>query len=323
MHGLIKNVAALVLFAPLAAGAQSAVPSFPAKPIKLLSMATGVADGLTRMMAQKMQESMGQPVIVDPQPAAGGAIAAEQTARAAPDGYTLFVSYPDPIVLRHLLVKNVPYDTLRDLAPVAMMIEAQIVIAAHPSVAANNLRDLIAQAKANPGKLSYGSNGVGTSFQMAGEALKLHSGTDILHVPFKSSPDALAALLRGDISLIVAAVGTTLPLVKSGKVKVLVTVNDTRSAALPDLPTIREQLPAFTSPPYWTGVLGPAALPQPVLQRLNAEINKAMGAPEIRSRVSEIAFTSVAITPEQFRARIAGEITASAKTAQAAGIQPE
>src|SRR3954465_9339331 len=140
---------------------------FPAKPVKLVSMATGVADGLTRMMAQKMQESMGQPVIVDPQPAAAGAIAAEQVARSAPDGYTLFVSYPDPVVLRQLLVKNVPYDALRDFTPVAMMIEAQMDIAAHPSVSANNLRELIAQAKANPGKLSYGSNGVGTSFQMA------------------------------------------------------------------------------------------------------------------------------------------------------------
>ena len=160
---------------------------FPARPIRLVSMATSVADGLTRMMAQKMQESMGQPVIIDPQPAAGGAIAAEQVARSAPDGYTLFVSYPDPVVLRQLMVKNVPYDPLRDLTPVAMMIEAQIVIAAHPSLAANNLRELLAEAKANPGKLSYGSNGVGTSFQMAAEdrkSTRLNSShTDISRMP--------------------------------------------------------------------------------------------------------------------------------------------
>jgi tripartite-type tricarboxylate transporter receptor subunit TctC len=296
---------------------------FPAKPVRLVSMATGIADAVTRLVAQKMQESMGQPVIVDPSPAAGGAIAAEQVARSAPDGYTLFVSYPDPLVLRHLLVKNVPYDTMRDFSPVAMMIDAQIVIAAHPSVAANNLRDLLDYAKANPGKLTYGSNGVGTSFQMAGEALKLHTGTDILHVPFKSSPDALAALLRGDISLIVAAAGTSLPLLKTGKLKILATVNDTRAAALPDLPTIKEIVPGFSSPPYWAGVLGPAALPQPVLQRLNAEVNKAMDAPEIAKRVVEASFTTVKITPEQFRSRIGAEIASSARTAKAAGITPE
>jgi tripartite-type tricarboxylate transporter receptor subunit TctC len=204
-----------------------------------------------------------------------------------------------------------------------MLLDAQIVIAAHPSVAANNLRELIELAKANPGKLTYGSNGIGTSFQMAAEALKLHAGINILHVPFKSSPDALAALLRGDINLIVGAVGTTLPLAKQNKLKILVTVNDTRSASLPDLPTIREQVPTFSSPPYWTGILGPAALPRPVLQKLNAEINKAMAAPDIRSRLTESAFTPVTLTPEQFRSRLAAEIASSAKTAKAAGIEPE
>src|SRR4051812_897700 len=278
----MRMTVAAAALAALVSGFANA-QGFPAKPIRLVSMATGIADAVTRLVAQKMQESIGQPVIVDPSPAAGGAIAAEQVARSSPDGYTLFVSYPDPMVLRHLMVRNVPYNTLRDFSPVAMMIDAQIVIAAHPSVAANNLRELIDFAKANPGKLTYGSNGIGTSFQMAAEALKLHTGTNILHVPFKSSPDALAGLLRGDISLIVAAVGTSLPLFKQGKLKLLVTVNDSRAPALPDLPTIHELVPAFTSPPYWTGVVGPAALPQAVQQRLNAEINKAMGAPEIRS----------------------------------------
>lgn len=297
--------------------------TFPAKPIRLVSMATGVADGLTRMMGQKLSESMGQAVVVDLQPAAGGAIGAEQVARSTPDGYTLFVTYPDPMVLRHLLVKNVPYDSLKDFAFVSMMIEAQVAVAANLGVPANNLRELIALAKGSPGKLTYGSNGVGTSFQMAVESLKLHTGTDILHVPFKSSPDALAALLRGDINLIVAALGTGLPLQKAGKIKFLAAVNDSRSAALPDLPTIREIVPGFSSPPYWTGVVGPVKLPPPVLQRLNTEMNRAMAAPELRARANEINFTVMSLSPEQFRDRVANEIAASAKTAKSIGIQPE
>jgi tripartite-type tricarboxylate transporter receptor subunit TctC len=323
MHNARKLIAVLTASAACATPIGAQAQAYPAKPIRLVSMATGVADGLTRMMGQKMSESMGQAVVVDPSPAAGGAIAAELVARSAPDGYTLFVSYPDPLVLRHLLVKNVPYDAARDFAPVTMMIEAQIVLAAHPSVAASNLRELVEQAKASPGKLTYGSNGIGTSFQMAGEALKLHTGTNILHVPFKSSPEAMTALLRGDISLIVAALGTAMPLYRTGKLKILAAVNDARAPALPDLPSIREMVPAFSSPPYWTGVLGPAGLPHPVLQRLNLETIRAMTSPELRARATEISFTVVANTPEQFRARIASEIQASAKTAKAAGIEPE
>lgn len=312
-------VALAACFACGAAGAQA----YPLKPIKMISMATGVADAITRMVAQKMTESIGQSVLIEPQPGAGGAIAAEQVARSTPDGYTLFVSYPDPLVLRSLMVKNVPYDALRDFTPVTMMLEALVVFAANPSVPANNLRELIDYAKANPGKLSYGTNGIGTSFQMAGEALKQHAGINILHVPFKASPEGLAALLRGDISLIVGALGTTLPLARSGKLKIISVINDTRAAALPDIPSARELVPAFASPPYWSGILGPANLPGPALARLHAEAVRAMAAPDVRTRAADSSFTIVANSPEEFRKRIAVEITAAAATAKAAGIKPE
>lgn len=301
------------------AGAQA----YPVRPIKFVSMATGIADAVTRMVAQKMTESIGQAVVVEPQPGAGGAIGADQVAKSSPDGYTLFVSYPDPLVLRSLMVKNVPYDTLRDFTPITMMLEALVVFAANPSVPANNLRELIDYAKSNPGKLSYGTNGIGTSFQMAGEALKQHAGINILHVPFKASPEGLAALLRGDISMIVGALGTTLPLARSGKLKIISIVNDTRAAPLADMPSTREILPAFASPPYWSGILGPANLPAPVLSRLHSESVRAMNDPDVRKRATDASFTVVANSPEEFRKRIAAEITASAATAKAAGIQPE
>ncbi len=312
-----------LLAASILAVAGASAQSYPVKPVRMISMATGVADAVTRLMAQKMMESMGQPVVVEPQPGAGGAIGADQVAKSAPDGYTLYVSYPDPLVLRSLMVKNVPYDTLRDFTPVTMMLEAWVVFVTNPSVPANNLRELIDHAKANPGKLSYGTNGIGTSFQMAGEALKQHAGINILHVPFKSSPDGLSALLRGDISMIVGALGSTLPLAKSGKLKLISVVNDARTAALPELPYTKEIVPGFSSPPYWTGLIGPANLPAPVLSRLHTESVRAMTTPDVRARAADASFTVVANSPEEFRKRIAAEIAASAVTAKAAGIQPE
>lgn len=312
-----------LLAASILAVAGASAQSYPVKPVRMISMATGVADAVTRLMAQKMMESMGQPVVVEPQPGAGGAIGADQVAKSAPDGYTLYVSYPDPLVLRSLMVKNVPYDTLRDFTPVTMMLEAWVVFVTNPSVPANNLRELIDHAKANTGKLSYGTNGIGTSFQMAGEALKQHAGINILHLPFKSSPDGLSALLRGDISMIVGALGSTLPLAKSGKLKLISVVNDARTAALPELPYTKEIVPGFSSPPYWTGLIGPANLPAPVLSRLHTESVRAMTAPDVRSRAADASFTVVANSPEEFRKRIAAEIAASAVTAKAAGIQPE
>ncbi len=312
-----------LLAASILAVAGASAQSYPVKPVRMISMATGVADAVTRLMAQKMMESMGQPVVVEPQPGAGGAIGADQVAKSAPDGYTLYVSYPDPLVLRSLMVKNVPYDTLRDFTPVTMMLEAWVVFVTNPSVPANNLRELIDHAKANTGKLSYGTNGIGTSFQMAGEALKQHAGINILHLPFKSSPDGLSALLRGDISMIVGALGSTLPLAKSGKLKLISVVNDARTAALPELPYTKEIVPGFSSPPYWTGLIGPANLPAPVLSRLHTESVRAMTAPDVRSRAADASFTVVANSPEEFRKRIAAEIAASAVTAKASGIQPE
>jgi tripartite-type tricarboxylate transporter receptor subunit TctC len=311
------SVAALMVTAP------SSAQQFPSKTIRMVSMATGVADALARMMAERMTETLGQPVIVDPLPAAGGGIAADQVARAAPDGHTLFVTYPDPLVMRHLLVRNVPYDTLRDFTPITVMINATIGFAVKPSVPVTTLREFIDYAKANPNKLVYGSNGIGSSFQMAAEALIQLTGLVITHVPYKSTIDSQAALLRGEVDMIPAALATGFPLHKAGKLRFIAIVNNERAAALPDLPSTREVVPGFSSPPYWTGVVGPAQLPAAVLQRLNAEMVKAIQAPEFRKRSEEASFSIVGNSPEDFRRRLEGELNYMAKTARAAGIQPE
>jgi tripartite-type tricarboxylate transporter receptor subunit TctC len=297
--------------------------SFPAKPVRMVSVASGVIDGLSRMMAERMREGLGQPVIIEPLPGGGGSIAAVQVARSAPDGYTLLITYPDPLLMRHLLIKDVPYETLKDFTPVTVMIDATIGFAVRPDIPANTLKEFIDYAKANPNKVNYGSGGYGSSFQMAGEALKQHAGFTMTYVPYKSTADAQVALLRGELEFLPAALSAGLPLHRAGKLRFIAIVNNERASALPDLPSTREVVPGFSSPPYWTGVVGPAKLPAPVLQRLNAEMVKAMQTPEFRKRASDASFTVVANSPEDFRRRLESELQYMAKTARAAGIQPE
>lgn len=315
--------AALVAAASTLALNAALAQSFPAKPVRIVSITSGVVEALSRMMAERMSEGLGQPVIIEPVLGGGGGIAAAQVARSAPDGHTLFVTYPDPLLMRHLLIKDVPYDTLRDFTPVTVMIDATIGFAVRPDVPANTLKELIEHAKANPNKLNYGSGGYGSSFQMAGEALKQHAGFTMTYVPYKSTAEAQIALLRGDLEFLPAALATGLPLHRAGKLRFIAIVNNERASALPDLPATREVVPGFSSPPYWTGVVGPAKLPAPVVQRLNAEIVKAMQTPEFRKRAEDASFKVVGNTPEDFRRRLEGELEYMAKTARAAGIRPE
>jgi tripartite-type tricarboxylate transporter receptor subunit TctC len=318
-----KALVAVACIAAVAAPGWASAQQFPTKTVRLVSMTTGIADALARMMGERMTAGLGQPVIVDPVLAASGAMAAEQVARSAPDGYTLFVTYPDPLVMRHLLVKNVSYETLKDFTPITVLIDATIGFAVRPGLSATSLKEFIDHAKANPNKLTYGSNGVGSSFQMAAEALKQHAGMAILHVPYKTTTDAQNALLRGEVDFIPAALATGMPLQRAGKLRFIGIVNNHRAPALPDIPSTREVVPGFSSPPFWVGVLGPSRLPAPTLQRLHTEIVQAVRTPEFRKRSEDASFNVVGNTPEEFRKRLEGEVEYMAKTAQAAGIRPE
>jgi tripartite-type tricarboxylate transporter receptor subunit TctC len=315
--------AVLTITASAMAASGAFAQAYPAKPVRMVSIASGVVDGLSRMMAERMGEALGQPVVIEPLPGGGGGIAATRVARSAPDGYTLLVTYPDPLLMRHLLIKDVPYDTLTDFTPVTVMIDATIGFAVRPDVPVHNLREFIEYAKANPGKVNYGSGGYGSSFQMAGEALKQHAGFSMTYVPYKSTLDAQTAMLRGDLEFLPSALATGLPLHRSGKLRYIAIVNNERATALPDVPSTREVVPGFSSPPYWTGVVAPAKLPGPILQRLNAEMVKAMQVPEFRKRAEDASFKVVANSPEEFRRRLEGELEYMAKTARAAGIKPE
>jgi tripartite-type tricarboxylate transporter receptor subunit TctC len=285
-------------------------------------MHTGVADGYTRLMVGKMAESIGQPIVVDQRLGAGGAIAAEAVARAAPDGYTLLASFPDAMVNRHTLVKNVPYDTVRDFTAITQLADPNIILAVAPGVA-NDLKDYLAKAKAQPGKIGYGSLGIGSSFHFAGEALKQIAGVDLLHVPFKQSADAVVAVQRGDLASLFTAQGVALPQHRAGKLRIIAMVNDRRSPAMPDVPAIREVVQGFESPPYWLGYFGPAQLPRPVVQRLNAEFVKAAKLPEIDNRANEIGFTTIGSSADEFSAKVKRDIEKVNSIAKFAGIVPE
>ena len=296
--------------------------TYPTKPIRMVSMHTGVADGYTRLLTGKMSESIGQPIVVDAMLGAGGGIAAEAAARAAPDGYTILAAFPDAIVLRHLLVRKMTYDPVKDFTPIVQLMDPIIVLAVEPNVA-GDIKDLLAKAKAAPNKLSYGSLGIGSSFQLAGEAVKQLTGVEIIHVPFKSSADSMVAVQRGDVSMLYTAQGVVLPQHRAGKMKIIGVVNDRRSPALPDVPSIREVVPGFESPPFWLGYFGPANLPGPITQRLNGEFIKAAKIPELAERAGQIGFSLIGSTPDEFRTRVREGIEKSNKIAKGAGIEPE
>ena len=325
MKRLMQRHIGLVLLAIAVAFASSAAlaQTFPVKPIRLVSGIAGPTEAIARVMARNLSESLGQPVIVEPQLGAGGSLAAQQVARSAPDGYTLMLTYPDPLVMRHLLVKNVPYDALRDFTPITLMIDAYVGFAVRPDMPVSNLTEFIAYAKANPNTIRYGSGGYGSSFQMAGEALQQYAGIALTYIPYKSTVDAMNGLLRGELEFLPAGLSGGLPQHRAGKMRFIAMVNNDRASALPELPSTREVVPGFSSPAYWIGVVGPKNLPAGVLQHLNAEMVKAMNSPEIKKRAAELTFTVVANSPEEFRRRLEAELKYMEKVTCTAGIKPQ
>lgn len=313
----------LVAMASAFASSAAVAQAFPTKPIRLVSGIAGPTEAISRLMARNLSENLGQPVIVEPLLGAGGSLAAQQVARAAPDGYTLMLTYPDPLVMRHLLVKNVPYDTLRDFTPITLMIDAYVGFAVRPDMPVNTLTDFITYAKANPNAIRYGSGGYGSSFQMAGEALQQYAGITLTYIPYKSTVDAMNGLLRGELEFLPAGLSGGLPQHRAGKMRFIAMVNNERSSMLPDVPSTREVVSGFSSPAYWVGVVGPKNLPAPVLQQLNVEMVKAMNSPELLKRASDLTFKVVANSPEEFRRRLETELQYMEKVARTAGIKPQ
>ena len=321
------RAAVLACIATLAgSGAGSALAqNYPTRVVRVVvPQAPGAQSELfARMLGQKLGESLGQSVINDPRPGAGGAIGAEVAARAAPDGYTLLFGTNSTHGSNPALYAKLPYDAVRDFAPIALTVGMPYVLSVHPSLPVTSLKQLIAFAKSKPGQLYYASAGNGSTHHLSGELFKSMARINIVHVPYKGGPPATAATVGGEVSMLFNTVGSVQPSVKSGRLRALAVTTTSRSGALPDVPTMAEAgLPGFEMQ-SWFGLLAPAGTPRPIISRLNAETIKALNTPEMKSAIATMGANLMSGSPEQFADHIKSEIGRIGEIVKAAGIKTE
>ena len=313
--------ALLACLLPLHAQAQA----YPTRTIRIVvPVATGgIADYYSRVIGTRLTETWGQPVVVENRAGGGGNIGADVVAKAAPDGHTLVMGFLGPHAVNQFLFTKMPYDTQRDFAPVAMVIEAEGLLAVHPSVPVNTVGELLALARAHPGMLSYGSGGVGTASHLAGELFKSMTKTFIVHIPYRGNAPAVADLIGGQTQLAFATLPTIIAHVRAGKLRGVAVIGSTRSAAAPQLPTVAEAgVPGFAVN-NWIGLFAPAGTPVEIVRRLNAEVMRIMQLPEITRRMAVEGERHTANTPEQFAAFVRDETTKWAKVVKDAGLKAE
>jgi tripartite-type tricarboxylate transporter receptor subunit TctC len=305
----------------LAGGADA--QSYPVKPIRFIApfAAGGALDTLTRTIAGRMQESWGQPVVVENRTGAGGNIGADIVAKAAPDGYTLVMGTIATHAINVSLYEKMPYDAVKDFAPVTIAASINNSLSLHPSVPAKNVQELVAYAKANPGKLTFGSAGSGTSQHLAGELFKTMAGVDMVHIPYKGGAPAMIDLLAGQISMTFGDIPTALPHIRAGKLRSIAVTAAKRSPLLPDVPTIAEQgLPGFDVS-AWFGVFTTAGTPRPVVNQLNVEIVRILNLPDVREKLMGIGMEPVTNSPDEFAAFVRSEIAKWARVVKASGAK--
>ena len=314
-----------LLVLALAAGFASLTSAqpYPTKPIKLVAPSTpgDAPDVIARLVADKLSTALGQQVVVENRPGAGGVVGSDYVAKAVPDGYTLIMGNAGSHGINAAVYSKLPYDIQRDFAPVSQVAVAPNVMVINPSVPASTVAEFIAYAKANPGKLSYASGGNGSSAHMSMELFKSMSGIDIQHVPYKGSSPALTDVVSGQVVAFIGNMPPTVPLIKAGKLRAIAVTTKSRSALMPDLPTITEAgLPGFETV-AWFGVLAPAGTPPEVVNRLSAEIAKIAKSPEIREKLVAMGAEPVGSTPEEFKAVIDRDIAKWKPLAQRVGIK--
>ncbi len=313
-------VAALAVLACTGAQAQD----YPAKPVKIIVpfAAGGPADVYARFLGARLQEALGQPFVIDDRPGAGSIIGTDAVAKSAPDGYTLLLMSNTQTV-NESLVPNKPYALLRDFVPVAPINYSDLVLVVHPSVAANDVADLIRLAKASPGKLNYASSGPGTPYHMAGELFKAMAGVDIVHVPYKGSSGARTDLLGGQVQMMFDAVTTMSEHARSGRVKALGTTGKTRSAVLPGVPTLDESGVAGYEAVIWLGLIAPKGTPPAIVNRLNAEVTRIVNRPEVRQEWAKQGALPMLMTPDEFGRFLADDIAKWDRIVRISGAKPD
>jgi tripartite-type tricarboxylate transporter receptor subunit TctC len=274
---------------------------WPEKPVKLVvSFAPGgVHDTLARVLQPRLSEALGQPIVIENRPGAGGNIAAELVVKSAPDGYTFLIA-SEAIATNRYLYRTMAYDPYKDLAPVAKLADYPMALIANPSVPANNVKELVALAKAKPGGLSYGSAGIGASGHLAGELFKSVTGISMVHVPYKGGAPALADLVAGRLQVMFLSVSLSAPQSKQGRIKVLAVTGDRRSDKLPEVPTTAEQGFPDVQALLFSSLLAPAATPATIIRRMNAEVVRALRTPDVEKRLTELGAVPAPSSPEQF-----------------------
>jgi len=304
------------------ANAQGWLPSRPVTMI--VPFPPGPAlDLVARLVAKKIEGALGQSIVIENRTGANGTIGAAAVARAAPDGATLLAATAGTHVTAVGLMKNLPYDPIRDFTPIVAAVEPVTCLAVHPSLPVNSVPELIAYAKARPNQLSFGSSGVGSVFHLMGELFNETAGVKLNHVPYRGVAPAMQDLIGGHIPLVFISVANADAAAKAGQVKILAVLEPTRYAKLPDVPSMSEIIPAFRKPSSWMGFVGPHGLPAPIVARLNAEMNKALHEPDIVQNFEANGYAVIGGTPQQFTDLIQDGIARYGAIIKAAGIQPE
>lgn len=306
MRLFLLLVTAVVL--DFAAPGAGVAQTYPAKPIRLISPYApgGGTDILARLIGQKLAENFGQPVIVENRPGAGGIIGTEIVAKSPADGYTIMLASPSPIVVAPHLHKKLAYNPLKDLAPITLISVVPAVLVVHPSLPAKSVRELIALASSKPGRLTFSSSGNGGTGHLAGEMLKMMSGVDMVHVPYKGTGPATTAVLSGEVSLSFGNIISLLPHVKANRLRAVAVTTPKRSPVLPDIPALAETLAGYSAGP-WYGVLAPTGTPQDIIAKLNQEIVKILRSPEVKQNLSSEGADPVGSTPGEFAAHLKAE----------------
>jgi len=317
----IKSIAIAALTMASIAHAQT----FPTKPIRLICPFPpgGAVDIASRAIANEMSKTLGQQVVVENKPGAGGNIGGAEAARSAPDGYTIFMTTSGINAINPALYSKMPFDPNKDLVPVSALVSLNNVLVLHPSVTAKSVAEIIAMAKAQPGKMTYASSGSGTSIHMSGEMFKHLTQVDILHIPYKGSSPALTDLLGGQVMMMFDNVPSALPHIKSGKLRALATTGAKRDPTLPDLPTVAEAGVVGYESGVWFGLSIPAGTPREIIAKLNAEAVKGTRSPDFVTRMTALGYNIIGSTPEQMSEMLKKEVSTWGPIVKASGAKAD
>lgn len=319
-----KSVCTALMFVAATFSSGTSAQTYPSKSIRFVTPygAGGNADILTRIIGDAMSKSMGQPVLVDNRPGGSSTIGSAIVAKAPPDGYTIMLISSSHSVNPSLFGSQLPYDTVKDFTPISMTGATPILVVVNPGVAANNVRELVALAKAKPGTLNFATSGNGSPAHLAGALIEALGGVKLVHVPYKTTAQANNDTMSGQVQIAFPSVSSALPMVKSGKLRALGITSLKRSALAPDIPTVAESLPGYQAS-IWTGVLAPAAVPKPIVTRLNAEVVKALSSPEVVTKLAGMGVDIDTSTPEEFGVFIDAEIRKWARVIKEGNIKVE